>query len=191
MGEYREQIKTFFEENFPQFTLTKTLYNLLEEHLESFLNEVSLNDVFELWSNDNMVKFIENRQPNISQVEENVQANITEYFDEFLPDYRPVLICRSSNHHEDSGLYSVVAENKKNNTIACWTSWNENTQSLNSGHYNLATMEDAEEIIRENFYDITMEMDKYGPEQSYVKFEVSNLNEEENKVIDFNEYKNR
>lgn len=192
MGEYREQIEKFFQENFPQYKLTKANINLLEEQLETSLNTRSLSEIFETWTQEPMAKYIKNTQPEISHVGEDVQKNITDYFKEFLPNYMPVSVCRCSNHKEDAALYAVVAKNMKNNEIACWTSWNEKTQSFNRGHYNLTTIDEAEEIIRDNFYDITMEMDKYGPEQSQIEFEVQETEKEENNnVIDFNEYKRR
>lgn len=192
MGEYREQIENFFKENFSQYKLTKANINLLEEQLETSLNNRSLSEIFETWTQEPMAKYIKNTQPEISRVGECVQNNITEYFKEYLPNYIPISVCRCSNHKEDAALYAVVAKNVKNNEIAVWTSWNEKTQSLNRGHYNLTTIDEAEEIIRDNFYDITMEMDKYGPEQSQVEFEVEREEkEEDNNIIDFNEYKSR
>lgn len=192
MGEYREQIETFFKENFSQYKLTKANINLLEEQLETSLNSRSLSEIFETWTQEPMVKYIKNTQPEISRVGEDVQKNITEYFKEYLSNYIPISVCRCSNHKEDAALYAVVAKNMKNNEIAVWTSWNEKTQSLNRGHYNLTTVEEAEEIIRDNFYDITMEMDKYGPDQSQVEFEVEKAEkEEDNNIINFNEYKSR
>ena len=43
-------------------------------------------------------------------------------------------------------LYRVMAQNKTTGEYAVWTSWNETTQSLNFGHYNLS-LEDAMDIL--------------------------------------------
>ena len=43
-------------------------------------------------------------------------------------------------------LYRVMAQNKTTGEYAVWTSWNETTQSLNFGHYNL-NLDDAMDIL--------------------------------------------
>ena len=42
-------------------------------------------------------------------------------------------------------LYRVMAKNRITNKYTVWTCWNEDTQSLNFGHYNL-NLEDAMDI---------------------------------------------
>lgn len=43
-------------------------------------------------------------------------------------------------------LYRVMAKNRIVNKYAVWTCWNESTQSLNFGHYNL-NLDDAMDIL--------------------------------------------
>ena len=43
-------------------------------------------------------------------------------------------------------LYRVMAQHKITGKYAVWTSWNETTQSLNFGHYNLS-LENATDIL--------------------------------------------
>lgn len=43
-------------------------------------------------------------------------------------------------------IYRVMAQHKTTGKYAVWTCWNENTQSLNFGHYNL-NLEDAMDIL--------------------------------------------
>ena len=43
-------------------------------------------------------------------------------------------------------IYRVMAQHKVTGEYAVWTSWNETTQSLNFGHYDL-NLDDAMEIL--------------------------------------------
>ena len=43
-------------------------------------------------------------------------------------------------------IYRVMAQHKTTGKYAVWTCWNENTQSLNFGHYNF-NLEDALDIL--------------------------------------------
>lgn len=43
-------------------------------------------------------------------------------------------------------IYRVMAKNRITNKYAAWTCWNESTQSLNFGHYNLS-LDDAMDIL--------------------------------------------
>jgi hypothetical protein len=51
-------------------------------------------------------------------------------------------------------LYSVLAQHN-NGEFACWTNWNESTQSLNHGHTGIANIENALGILQKHFCDIT------------------------------------
>lgn len=86
-----------------------------------------------------------------------VWNNVRKYFKESLDDrydlqdvirYKPM----------DSYLYMVIAKHKNypaiKASIGCgpwvvWTTWNESTQSLNGGHYDIKTYEDALSICEE------------------------------------------
>lgn len=77
-----------------------------------------------------------------------IRKNVEIYFKEHLPQYEVLEIRRKSSHPDDYYLYMVSAR-KENGTYAVWTSWNENTQSLNHGHHDLASIEDCERIFAE------------------------------------------
>lgn len=78
-------------------------------------------------------------------------------------------------------------------TYACWTSWNDSTKSLNHGHYRLNSLKGAEKIVKDNFYDITDEPEKYGFENTIKSFEREGMKEEEAAVVlqDGNEFEFR
>lgn len=66
-------------------------------------------------------------------VDGKVRINIKKYFDERLPEYELIAV-----GHENDSIYRVMArltECKHNVPYTVWTCWNENTQSLNWGHY--------------------------------------------------------
>lgn len=76
-----------------------------------------------------------------------------------LKNYEPIYICRKSNHPDDSYLYSVIAQDSRDGSYACWSTWNENTQSLNHGHYSLNSYLDAKKVLNETYFDITESYD--------------------------------
>ena len=90
-----------------------------------------------------------------------VEVNVQEYFKEHLPNYTVEEVSRHSNHPEDHYLYHVIAKNQ-NNEYACWTSWNETTQSLNFGHYGLESLEAAQAVSDEYYYNAIPAKKKLG-----------------------------
>ena len=46
----------------------------------------------------------------------------------------------------------MVSAKKSNGTYALWTSWNEFSQSLNHGHYDLQSAEECEKIFAEFYF---------------------------------------
>lgn len=80
-----------------------------------------------------------------------VKKNIQTYFEIHLPKYKILEVRRKSVFEEDNYLYMVSAK-KTDGTYAAWTSWNETTQCLNYGHYNLQSVEDCEKVFAE-FYN--------------------------------------
>lgn len=78
----------------------------------------------------------------------NAKRNVTAYLAKHLSDYKLVKIIRKSIYPEDAHLYMVSAK-RKDGKFAVWTSWNENTQSLNHGHYNLDSLETCNKIFEE------------------------------------------
>ena len=97
---------------------------------------------------------------NHSSVPEYVKENIVEYFSKNLNDYEVKEILRASDHPNDSYLYMVIARRKVDDTKyrtgnwACWTCWNESTQSLNFGHTWLESYEVAKSICNKNIMKV-------------------------------------
>lgn len=87
----------------------------------------------------------------MDRIPEEVIIHIQEYFQKKLPNYEVVKVRRKSWHKDDAHLYMVAAK-KNRGSYAVWTSWNESTQSLNYGHYDLADIESCERIMDE-FYN--------------------------------------
>lgn len=80
-----------------------------------------------------------------------VRKNMEEYFKKHLPQYEVLEIRKKSVYPEDNYLFMVSAI-KEDGSFAVWTCWNEITQSLNYGHYNLHSIEDCEKVFEE-FYN--------------------------------------
>ncbi len=77
-----------------------------------------------------------------------VREHVELYFKEHLPQYT-VLEIRRKSFHPDDYLYMVSARHDNNGTFAMWSNWNEATQSLNHGHYNLCSADDCERLFEE------------------------------------------
>lgn len=80
-----------------------------------------------------------------------IRKHVELYFKEHLPQYAVLEIRRKSYHPDDAYLWMVSAK-KEDGTFAVWTSWNETTQSLNYGHYDLQSIEDCEKVFEEYYY---------------------------------------
>ena len=98
---------------------------------------------------------------NLAPVSEEVKENVKKYLEENnLGELVDVM--RASDHPEDHYLYHVIAKkfNEKKYfhngdwNYSIFTSWNETTQCLNFGHYNLESIERALEIHAEFFHRI-------------------------------------
>lgn len=76
-----------------------------------------------------------------------VWNNVKEYFKEHLDDRYDLQDVIRYKDPMDSYLYMVIAKHKNYSAIKApwvvWTTWNESTQSLNGGHYDIKTYEDA------------------------------------------------
>ena len=83
---------------------------------------------------------------------QNVITELKNYFIEHLPQYEIMKVRRKSFHPDDTHLYMVAAEKKKEEFWAVWTGWNANTGSLNYGHYNLSSMEECDRIMDEFYH---------------------------------------
>lgn len=88
----------------------------------------------------------------MDKIPQKVIENIHRYFLEKLPNYEVVKVRKKSCYEEDSFLFMVTAK-KNTGSYAVWTSWNEQTQSLNHGHYDLTDLETCERIMNEFFND--------------------------------------
>lgn len=107
---------------------------------------------FEIEVDDQFMKIADYTDIGVS---DEVKNNVRKYFEEYLPQYKVYEVYHKSNHDDDGYLYMVEAYHKENcDNYAVWTSWNENTQSLNHGHYDL-TKGQAKEVLKENFFDCT------------------------------------
>lgn len=80
-----------------------------------------------------------------------VRENVELYFKKYLPEYTVLEIRRKSYHPADSYLWMVSAK-KDDGTYAVWTAWNESSQSLNYGHYNLQSVKDCEKVFEEYYF---------------------------------------
>lgn len=87
----------------------------------------------------------------MDRIPEEVIIHIQEYFQKKLPAYEVVKVRRKSWHKDDSHLFMVAAK-KNTGSYAVWTGWNESTQSLNYGHYDLADMEACERVMDEYYH---------------------------------------
>lgn len=121
--------------------------------------------VEELLMKDNTLKFIREREPYVEPVPEQVIKSVRGYFEHKFSQMTPIEIFRMSNHKEDDYLYGVIAV-QGNGKYACWTSWNQHSENMNFGHYDLSTKEIAFSIIDENFNDISDEKEMFGPLKS-------------------------
>ena len=83
----------------------------------------------------------------LSKVREHVEL----YFRTHLPKYTVLEVRRKSYHPDDDYLWMVSAK-KGDGTYAVWTSWNEQLQALNYGHYDLLSIEDCKKIFEEFYY---------------------------------------
>jgi len=72
-----------------------------------------------------------------------VYKNVRSYFERELKNYEVILVRQKIT---EDYLYRVIAQNKITGKYAVWTCWNETTQSLNFGHYDL-TKETAIDIL--------------------------------------------
>lgn len=83
-----------------------------------------------------------------------VYENIEQYFYDYLPGFKRMLILKASNHPDDHYLYHVIARNTRNNTYTVWTCWNDSTKCLNHGHYGIDNLSWAIGICDDMFHDV-------------------------------------
>ncbi len=78
-----------------------------------------------------------------------VREHVELYFREHLPKYAVLDIRKKSYHPDDKHLFMVSAKKATDGTYAVWTSWNEELQTLNHGHYGLKSTNACDEIFAE------------------------------------------
>ena len=175
---YKEYIEECIEEcvqrMLPELILSKRILEGLTSVIDTKIQmgeigiEFLSEQVTDFISQSDTQLFIEKRQPELSKVPDSVIEHIESYFNKNLKAYEITDVFRKSNHPDDAALFSVVGR-RKDGYYACWTSWNENTQEVNHGHYGLNDKDTAIAIIRKNYNDITDEIEKYGLENSRVE----------------------
>ena len=85
------------------------------------------------------------------EYKQKVESNVKDYLEKH--NLGELVSCRpASNYPADYYLFHVIA--KKNDEYRCWTCWNETTQSLNCGHYGLASYDEALTISLDHFHSI-------------------------------------
>lgn len=194
----RNEMKSYFKENLSGLIMTSRIENkLLPILMDGFnksgirLSDSRVRDAIEdFFSMDGILSFIKDRQPYIEKISENVVLSVKDYISNHFPGYDVLSVMRKSNMPEDQYLYMVIAKNNNGDSVfkstpyACWSCWNQSTESLNYGHYNLPDEESCRKILGEQFNDITEELDKYGMQACEVKMSVSqdSRNNDENIV---------
>lgn len=207
----KEELKNIvlehYEENHPEFVITPRILDkliiVLNDGLKKHVNykDYQINSSIDSFlEKESVLMFINERQPLDLMIPEEVQLSVSNYFKEHLEGYDLVGIFRSSNAKDDSYLYSVIGKKKIassyfNGEWACWSSWNQITESLNFGHYNIESIDDAIMILNERFYDISDEKDSgilnlpFYYNEELVEFKDNKLtpNEEnKNNIVAFN-----
>ena len=79
----------------------------------------------------------------IMEATSKIYKNVRFYFERELKNYEVISVKQKL---AEDYIYRVMAKNKVTGKYAVWTCWNESTQSLNFGHYDL-TMETAIDIL--------------------------------------------
>lgn len=174
----REEIISYMKEN--GFVESFSMYDLLEVSMQKLANDKRLDleniDQIRAYLNRDVVRrFIEDRQPVVSPVPDEVVKEIKQYFANplnSLQGFKPIEVYRASNARDDQHLYGVIAKHD-GGMYACWTGFNTSLHSMNSGHYGISKNE-AVNILNDNFFDITdcpENPHKYGMDNSKVEID--------------------
>lgn len=188
----RDEIVSHIRKN--GFAESYSTYDLLEASMQRLANNNRLDlesvDQIQAYLNHDVVrKFIEDRQPVVSHVPDEVVTEIKQYFADpsnSLQSFTPIEVYRASNARADQHLYGVLAKHR-DGSYACWTSFNTSLHSMNSGHYGVSKA-DAVNILNDNFFDITdcpEDPQKYGMENSKAEISKDKEPEIQNNVARF------
>jgi len=140
--------------------LREELYKMLDEALCKILadvfkqndiqtGDISLSQVFD-W--DILVSMATDLFMRIMEQNSKVWTDVKEYLEEHLPLYSVVDIRNKSAYPEDNYLFMVSAK-KEDGSYAVWTCWNQQTKSLNHGHYGLKNHDECVKIFEEYFIE--------------------------------------
>lgn len=182
--ELHQYIKDFYVKNDFGLIITNRICTgltkavMLKFSEDNVISEYKRDAINDFLLAEKTIKYIKEKQPEISAVPDAVVHMVKEYFQKNLNMYDSLNIFRSSNHPEDNYLYSVIGFHD-NGTFSCWTCFNSQTESLNNGHYGLQTEEMALEILSSYYHDITAEPEKYGILET--KREISDIKQIEEK----------
>jgi hypothetical protein len=80
----------------------------------------------------------------------NVKIQLNEKFKKENGIYKNLEVCKVlpvSRHPDDKHLYCIMAQNSDTKEYTVWTSYNSDTSSLNNGHYNIKSMNDAAKLM--------------------------------------------
>ena len=86
-------------------------------------------------------------------IPESVKDKIIQYLKDNLHNYELIKVIRKSNHPDDFYLYTVIAQHKISKTYTVWSCWNDKTESLNHGHYDIESLSNAEQLAESFFND--------------------------------------
>ena len=196
----KKEIERRVEDIFGQIDNTMVVTNRIKDGLSTVIErkiqagdikpDSFEKDVKDFLSREKTIRFIRERQPEISKVDDKIIMCVKQYFEKNLPEYTPIEIFRSSNHPDDAHLYSVVSR-KEDGVYACWTKYNADCNNLNHGHYGLSDRESAEQVLREYFHDISDQPEQYGIECSKTEVECAGCEQREAQVIPFRQRRGR
>lgn len=177
-----EFVVDYYNENYEKLYVTARIKEQLLPMIEK--NAKNREEMVALLSSEKVLDFIKSRQPYYDSISYTTVNNVMEYFrtEQALSKYSVECICRHSNYPDDAYLYSIIAL-KDDNTYTCWSCWNDKIKSLNHGHYGLKTKEEAIDILKDNFYDVTDEPEKYGMELTMVNVENEALQHDLNETM--------
>jgi hypothetical protein len=174
IGNLQAYIEDYYNQKHPEFIITARIRERISavimnnKNIGNVPKELLEKEITDFLERNNTLKFVKERQPELSLIPIDVVDHVCEYFKQELKNYKVLSVYRKSNYPNDSFIYSVLAQHK-NGEYACWTIWNESIQSLNHGHMGIPTMENAMRILKENFNDITGDLEKYGLERYCVE----------------------
>ena len=128
--------------------LCKTLADVFKQN-DIQAGDISLSQRFD-W--DILVSMATDLFMRIVEQNSKVWTDVKEYLEEHLPLYSVVDIRNKSAYPKDNYLFMVSAK-KEDGSYAVWTCWNQQTKSLNHGHYGLTSHDECVKIFEEYFIE--------------------------------------